>query len=315
MAAVGSTSLLLTFLACTDERPAQPPPSTAPDARTAGDAASQQRVLAEGRGVQVTVEDVEARIQAMPPTVRRVYERPEKKRQLVEELVRFQLLLAEARARGTGTKTETRPSDARQLVSQRVSEFMEEGFEQVPEAEARAWYDENRREFMRPAELRLEHLFFAAPEGSPERATTRRRALEALHQLRAASQRGEDLSARFSAGSADAGAAAAETIGFSTRTQLQARYSKAFADAVFQPVATGSILDLVTTPKGFHIVRRLDERGSMIEPFEAVREEIARKLRRKIRAREFDAHVAGLSKAAGVIYDSAAIQALRISGD
>ena len=154
--------------------------------------------------------------------------------------------------------------------------------EQVTEEELRAYYEEHAADYQAPEQRRARHILIrVAPDASEEEvAKARARAEALLEELRG----GADFAELARKHSQDPGSARqGGDLGFFGPGVMD----PAFEQAVFALKAPGEVAGPVRTPFGFHLVQLVEVRPGETRPFEAVREEIARRLRREKAARRF----------------------------
>ncbi len=164
---------------------------------------------------------------------------------------------------------------------------------EVSEEELRAAYEEQRAQFETAEERRASHILIEVADEQEEAA---RAAAEAvLARLRA----GEDFAAVAAEVSADAGTKAqGGELGWISRGTLVGP----FEDALFA-LQTGGLSEPVRTEFGFHVIRLEEVRVGEIQPFEAVREELAAETRTREAEDEFYERANQLADAAFDAHD------------
>ncbi len=165
----------------------------------------------------------------------------------------------------------------------------------VPEptdAECRRWYDANPRRFRSGDLVCARHILFQVTPGAPVPAI--RAVAEAmLHELTA---RPEHFEARAREHSNCPSGASGGNLGQLQRGDTVPEFEQAlFADATI-----GVLPKLVTSRHGFHIIA-VDQRieGRQV-PYELVRDDVARELRRRSEARALSQYVRVLAADAGI---------------
>jgi parvulin-like peptidyl-prolyl isomerase len=118
------------------------------------------RVLAKVGEHEITLGEYAATLQRMDPFERLRYQSPERRKQLLDELIDLELLATEARRRGLDQQPETQER-VRQMLR---SELLDQVRASVPapndisEADARRYYDEHRDDFREPERRRVAHI-------------------------------------------------------------------------------------------------------------------------------------------------------------
>ena len=118
------------------------------------------RVLAKVGDRQITLGEYAATLERMDPFERLRYQSPDRRKQLLDELVDLELLAEEARRRGLDKQPETQER-VRQMLR---DELLAQVRASVPapgdisEADARRYYDEHRDDFREPERRRVAHI-------------------------------------------------------------------------------------------------------------------------------------------------------------
>lgn len=167
---------------------------------------------------------------------------------------------------------------------------------EVTEEELRAAYEQERERFETTEQRRARHILIEAAEGQDDAA---RAAAEAvIARLKA----GEDFAAVAAEVSADAGTKAqGGDLGWISRGMLVGP----FEDALFA-LEAGGLSDVVRTEFGFHVIRLEEVRAGELQPFEAVRDELAAETRTRRAEDEFYERANQLADAAFDAHDELA---------
>jgi peptidyl-prolyl cis-trans isomerase D len=161
------------------------------------------------------------------------------------------------------------PSETDEIEAAEVESALEARGEDV-----RALYDERSGEFNVPEKVRARHILLAIPSEADEEAVDaiRERAEAALVRVR---DDGEDFAAVATEISEDQGTKdTGGDLGFIERGQMV----EAFEEAAFALEEGETSPELVRSTFGFHVIRVEERRTAVHQPFEAVREELAREL-------------------------------------
>jgi len=154
----------------------------------------------------------------------------------------------------------------------------------VPEDDLRRYYDENIARYTKAEERRARHILIEADASAPaaEREKAKARAEALLAQVRAKPDSFAEVAKKNSqdAGSAPEGG----DLGFFDRNAMV----KPFADAAFA-MKKGEISNVVETEYGYHIIQLVDVRGGEKQPFDAVRADIEKEVRRSLAQKQFAA--------------------------
>lgn len=150
--------------------PTRPQPAEPAPARTPEDEARRARVVARVGEVRITLGEVEDQIARQSPFMRARYRDPAQLRELVQNMVRFELLAREAERQGFGDDPEVREATAQSSVQQYVRERFDERItpDSISAEDVRAFYDAHPEEFSRPELRRASHILLATREEAQE---------------------------------------------------------------------------------------------------------------------------------------------------
>jgi peptidyl-prolyl cis-trans isomerase D len=145
---------------------------------------------------------------------------------------------------------------------------------QVPEAELRSAYQQRQEQYRTPERVHVRHILLKTTDKPKEEIPKiRARAEELLKQIRA----GADFAELARKNSEDPGSAEkGGDLGWIVRGQTV----PAFENTSFS-LKPKEISDIVTTEYGFHIIQVLEKEPARLKPFEEVKAELARDLKRQ----------------------------------
>ncbi len=250
-------------------------------------------LVGEGR---ITRQQFEAKLAEQPSFVRARYSTPEKKKEFLDNLVRFELLVQEAKRQGLDSDPEVRAMLEKVMVQRLVKAHTESAAgATVSEDEARAYYDANVSEFVKPPRVRVSHLLLKAARGSPERA----KALTQAVRLSTEIQRGESVPRAFDtavrAHSQDtATQPQGGDLGFRTREELVAAGGESLADSAFALKAIGQLSAPIETDTGIHLLMLQGRQVGLDQRFDQVKARIVQRLESERRAKALDSLVQAL---------------------
>lgn len=141
-------------------------------------------VLVKVGDTTITVGEFAERLAEQSPYLRARYNSAERRREFLENLVRFELLAAEARRRGYTKSPEVERTRKQVMIQQMMKADFEEGIRlsDVTEEQIRAYYDANPSEFNKPEQVRASHILFH------DRATAQRVLQQILRASRPATR-------------------------------------------------------------------------------------------------------------------------------
>jgi len=153
--------LLLCALACQSKPTAGSAPSASASAAPAGLTPElAARVLAKVGDHEITLGEYAATLERMDPFERVRYQSPERRKQLLDELIDLELLADEARRRGLDKTPETQER-VRQMLRDELLAHTRASLPppgDISEADARRYYEQHRDDFREPERRRVAHI-------------------------------------------------------------------------------------------------------------------------------------------------------------
>lgn len=142
----------------------------------------------------------------------------------------------------------------------------------VSEQEINTYYEEHKKEFIKPEMVKARHILIKIDKtaSEEEKKKAQEKAQDILMKIKA----GEDFAKLATEFSDDTlSATKGGDLGFFTRSRMV----PSFEDAAFA-LKPGEISDIVKTPFGYHIIKVDDRKDAEVEPYDAVKENIKQKL-------------------------------------
>ena len=261
-------AVILIFSACRGK------PATDPKA-----SAASAVVLAQVDDIVITAADMKellARYASQPFVLAR-YSTIEKKKELLDSLVRYDVLAIEARKRGY----ERDPEVQRVAKDKMVKLFTQQEIldkvkpADVPDADVAKYYKEHATDYARPEMVRASQILVK------ERA----KAVKVLAEVKASPKSDmkafRDLVTKYSE-DADSKPRGGDLTQFDRATT---QHPQAVVAASFALKEVGDVSDLVSTDKGFAILKLTDKRPALSRSLEEARPEIQRRLLDELRTK------------------------------
>jgi peptidyl-prolyl cis-trans isomerase C len=236
-------------------------------------------VLAQVDDIIITEADLKellARYASQPFVLAR-YSSIEKKKELLDSLVRYDVLAIEARKRGY----ERDPEVLRVAKDKMVKLFTQQEIldkvkpSDVPDTDVQKYYKDHATDYVRPETVRASQILVK------ERA----KAVKILAEVRALQKTDmkafRDLVAKYSE-DADSKPRGGDLTQFD-RTTTQ--HPQAVVAAAFALKEVGDISDLLATDKGFAVLKLTDRRPALSRSLEEAKPEIQRRLLEELRAK------------------------------
>lgn len=266
--------------------------------------------VARWQGDMLTAEALEQRFLEMSPALRERYQTPEAKREYVESVARFELLAREALARGLQDDPEVLASFKRALVNRLMRQQLEQTPVTITEAEVAEAYAREKESFSRPAQVRLSHIFLAAPRGDAAQVAAARARAEALmKQVRAlppgdfgafgklAREQSEEPCTQPLDGD----------MRFLSDEALARTYGSEVLDAARGLKESGDVAGPVQTEQGFHLLKLNGRLAAVNLSLEEAREQLTARLRGTKQTRAWADFLEGLAQRQQLSIDEAAL--------
>jgi peptidyl-prolyl cis-trans isomerase C len=272
--------------------------------------------VAKGNGITVTVDEFKARLDEQSPFIRARYSTLERKKEFLDNLIRFEVLAREAERQGLANDPDVQLTLKKIMVQKLVQKNFQDApgtQPDLPEAELQKYYDQHRDEYQRPRKVRVAAVVLSAPTGSPERAKKLALAKKALAKLKTEEKKNTLAFAQIVTEFSDdpATKASAGDLQFKTHEELERGYSKQLADTAFQ-LKPGETSGVVESGQGFYIAKYTGEQPELNRSFDQAKPQIANKLQREKKTKEFDAWLKKLREQARVQVDEKALEGVEV---
>jgi peptidyl-prolyl cis-trans isomerase C len=248
-----------------------------PDAGKTGD---NPDVVARIDGRAITRSEFEQHLNRQPPYVRARYRSPERRKELLENLIRFEVLALEAQKRGYG-----RDPDVVRFVKQRsIEEMIRKELDgaikpdDIPEAELASYYRAHPELFTQAEAVRVSQILVKDRAQAtrilqevrtlpPRDEKAFRRLVELHSQDEDSKQRGGDLT-------------------FLERDSPD--QPRVVVEAAHRLAEIGDLSEPVESEKGFHILKLTQRRAGFLRPFEEVKTQVRARLHQERRAKKME---------------------------
>jgi peptidyl-prolyl cis-trans isomerase C len=249
------------------------------------------QVVAQIGDETITVGDVQERINKQSPFIRARYTTLDKKKEFLDNLVRFEVMAGEAQRRGYDKDPEVQ----RVMKQQMISKFLQKDFESklkvedVPDADVEKYYKDHPEEFNKKDEVRVSEILlkdkskadkaYAEAKAQPKTAGADQKAFRDLvtkvSEDEESKQRGGDLT-------------------FFDKDSTV--YPKPIVEAAFKLGEVGDVSAPVKTDKGWVILKLTQKRPGFSRPLAEVKRQIQQRLFRDTRTKALDTFIADLKK-------------------
>jgi peptidyl-prolyl cis-trans isomerase C len=265
--------------------------------------AQANQVLAKIGDRTITVGEFADRLASQSPYLQARFESPERRREFLDNLVRYELLVYEAKRRGYMDDPEVQRARRRVMIQELIEQEVDEPLEDQPisDEEVQAAYEANPTEFDRPEQVRASHIF----------VTDRTKAQAILKEARGADrptfsrlarEHSEDLKTKAKSGD----------LQFFT-ADGDGQPSAALRKAAFSIEQVGKVYpELVEDGGGYHIVMLTAKRAELKRTYEQAKRAIRHKLTRERKEAAMEALTERLRKEVPVEIDYAALDQVKV---
>jgi len=247
----------------------------------------------------ITVGDVQERINKQSPFIRSRYTTLEKKKEFLDNLIRFEVMAAEAQKRGYDKD----PEVIRVMKQQMISKFLQKDFESklkvedVPDADVEKYYAAHPEEFNRKDEVRVSQIL-VKDKAKADKVAAEVRALPKGPTVDQKPFR--DLVTKYSEDE-DSKQRSGDLTFFDKDSVA---YPKPLVEAAFKLSEVGDVAGPIKTDKGFHIIKLTQKKPGFTRPLAEVKRQIQQRLFRDLRTKSMDAFIADLRQKAKIdIYE------------
>lgn len=238
----------------------------------------------------ISREELEQRFAEMNPYARARYQTVEQRREYVEGLLRFELLAQEALARGMQNDPDVVETAKKVMVQRLIQKELESRGGTPTDAELADYYQKHKADYVRPEQLRLSHVFLAAPKA--DAALRERKQKEALAVLASAKaldpmdfgafgklarEKSEEPRTKPLDGD----------MRFLNAEELKNAYGPEVLAAAQGLTQVGQLSDVVATDGGFHVLKLQGKQAALNLPLENVKPQIQSRLQYE---RRMEAH-------------------------
>jgi peptidyl-prolyl cis-trans isomerase C len=289
------SSLVLAACGKKEEKAAE---KKAPETKHGLTAEQAKQPLVVVGGTTITVGDFAEELADKSPYLRARYASPQRRRELLDEMVKRELLASEAARRGLDRTEEVQRTRKQVMIQQMMKTEFEEKVKlgDITDQEIEAYYKNNPAEFNKPPQVRVSHILV---KDEAKAKKTLKQVLDAKDDnalfRKLAQTVSEDAETKERAGD----------LQFFSRPEQRVEGDPAVpapvAEAAFKLEKIGEVHpELVKSDQGFHIIKLMGKRKELSRTLDQARRPIQHKLWREKREAAVDGFVKGLREKAKV---------------
>ncbi len=259
----------------------------------------QGKVVAKIADLEITLKEFERRLKQQAPYARARYASLERKKEFLDNLVRFEVLAAEAARKGYDRDPDViqqmKQTMVRKLMTKEVSNLVK--LSDISEEQMKKYYEEHADQYHKPEQVRVSHVVV----GSQDRAVTLHRELvkkvasdkRSYRKIFAeyARKHSEDASSKPRGGD----------LRFFARTTEGGEQAAEVSDSAFKLAKVGDLSAPVKSVQGWHILLLTGRKNRYDRSFDQVKRQIQNRLYRREKRERTDKFVADLKTAARVV--------------
>ncbi|MSP15876.1 MAG: hypothetical protein EXR73_04565 [Myxococcales bacterium] len=262
------------------------------------------QIIADIDGVKITLGDFQERINKQSPYVRARYTSLERKKEFLDNLVRFEVLAREAKKKGYDQD----PEVVRTMKQVMIQKLMKAEFdtrvkpEDVTDAEMQAFYKEHESEYNKPEEARISAVIVKDAKTAAKVAT------EAKSAKGADNKGFRDLVTQYSQDEASK-ALGGDLRYFAVGTK---DVPAEVVTAAFTLVKTGDVAGPIKAGDRFYVIKQTGRRKALAKTFEDVKRQIQNRIYRDKRTKAMEDFVGALKTAAKIQVNDVELAKVRI---
>ena len=265
--------------------------------------AQANEVLAKVGDRTITVGDFADRLASQSPYLRARFESPERRKEFLDNLVRFELLVYEAKRLGYGDEPEIVRARRNAMIQQMVKKEVDEPLEglEITDEEVQAVYDANPLEFDRPGQVRASDIFIEERARANE-LLVRAKKTDLAGFRKLAREESEDEKTKADGGD----------LHFFEATG-EGEPPAAIREAAFSLKTVGAVYPkLIENGNGFHIIMLTGKRPALKRTYEQAKRAIRHKLTRERKDAAMEALTKRLREEVEVQVDYAALESIKV---
>ena len=265
--------------------------------------AQANEVLAKIGDRTITVGEFADRLASQSPYLQARFESPERRREFLDNLVRYELLVYEAKRRGYVDDPEVERARRRVMIQELIQQEVDEPLEAQPisDEEVQAAYESNPTEFDRPAQVRASDIFIK-DRAKAEAILKEARGADRPTFSRLAREHSEDEKTKAKSGD----------LQFFT-ADGDGQPPAAVREAAFAIEQVGKVYPkLVEDGGGYHIVMLTGKRAELKRTYEQAKRAIRHKLTRERKEEAMQTLTERLRKEIAVDVDYAALDEVKV---
>ncbi len=247
-------------------------------------------------GTTLTVEQLQKRLDEQSPFVRARYAELDKKKEFVDSQVRFEVLAAEAYARGYDKDPEIQ-DQVKKIIVQKLTREEFDGrvkLADITDAELQRYFDEHQAEYQKPEMVRVSAVTVAFGPDAASKAAAKKSADE-VQKLAADKDKLADrnwfkaLAEKHSTD--EASKRAGGDLRYLSKDDAAQQLGAAARDWLFASETINEVSPVLEGSAGWHVLKRTGKRKEITRTFEQVKNQVKNVVFREKRTTAFGSFV------------------------
>jgi peptidyl-prolyl cis-trans isomerase C len=309
-ASVVSASLLVA--ACGD---ANAP--AAPGAKVGATVEAGEPIATIGKSV-LTVEGLQKRLDEQSPFVRARYAETDKKKEFLDSQVRFEVLAAEAVARGYDQDPEVQEAVKKIIVQKLTREEFDSRVKMadIGDVDLKAYYDAHKADYDKPEMVRASHIAFAFGADAATKAAAQKLAAQVQKKAAEPSKKDDknffrDLAAEHSTD--EATKRAGGDLRYLSAADVEERFGPAANAWLFGQGEVNDTSGVIEGKDAFHVFKRTGKRQAIVRTYEQVKNQIKNVVYREKRTEAFNTYITELKTKYGVVVHEDKLSKIKVA--
>jgi len=255
----------------------------------------------------ITADEFKRRIDEQSPFLRARYGTLERKKELLEALIRNELLAQEAQREGLDKSPAVRDATKRAMIQELIKKQLDEKMSgaDISDGELKAFYDAHLDDYVKPERARVYHIFLTAKDAK-EKAQAKAKGAALLKDIQAREKKGEVNAFQAAAIKESKDPLSAPMGGdlrFLSKDELTRSHGAELANAAFDLKNPGEVAGPLETAAGVELVKLQVKTVALNRSFDESKETVRGRMASERRSRQYDDFVKRLREQGKISID------------
>ncbi len=263
-------------------------------------------VVATIGGDKVTIEDLQHKLEEQSPFVRARYAEADKKQELLDSQVRFEVLAHEAETRGYADDPEVEEA-VKKIIVQKLTREEFDGrvqLKDITDAELQTYFEAHKADYQKPEMVRASVITVAGSAGGATDKGAAKKAIDEAHKQASDPKKKDDRNAWkdlvTKVSTDEASKPAGGDLRYLSREDAVTRFGQPAADWLFSSDEQNAVSPVFEHKEALHLFKRTGKRKAIERSFDQVKNQIKNVVYREKRTAAFNAFIDELRTKYGV---------------